>query len=265
MKKYFAIVVVLVLVGCTDQYMVEGVTGDTAAMTPVSEIDILKEKVRWGDGEACLKLADCYRDGIGVKTDFVNMLNMLSLAEDFGAINRMEDYIKEYPVNNELEFFSKWVQNPDDRETIKGAMDIERGDTLLGRQKIEAAAQQENSLAMLLLCAPSYSGTRYGAVSKLIEIAEKVPYAYRILGSIYSGEKNEGLKDENLAAYYYQKADQHITLGKDGARWLLNYYYDGGDLQLSETDIERLKILSKNVVDEVIEIVDEDYVEEVEE
>ena len=38
--------VVLALVSCTDQYMVEDVTGDTAAQTPVSEIDILKERYR---------------------------------------------------------------------------------------------------------------------------------------------------------------------------------------------------------------------------
>ena len=70
MKKIIGMFAVLVLVSCSDQYMVEGVTEDTAVIPPVSEIDVLKEKARWGDGEACLKLADCYRDGIGVKADF---------------------------------------------------------------------------------------------------------------------------------------------------------------------------------------------------
>jgi len=265
MKKIFCMLLVLALVSCSDQYMVEKVTGDTSVKTPVSEIDILKEKVRWGDGEACLKLANCYRDGIGVKTDFLNMMYMLTMAEEYGAINTTKDYFNNYPASNELEFFSNWVKNADDREAFQGIIDLERGDTLLGRQKIEAAAQHENSLAMLLVCTPSYSGIPYGAETRLVEVADKVPLAYKILGNIYSGSQNEGLKDEALAAYYYLKADQYTCLGKTGARWLLNYYHNGGDLQLSETDLERLQILSKDVVDEVIEIVDEDYVEEVEE
>ena len=265
MKKIIGMFAVLVLVSCSDQYMVEKVTGDTAVKTPVSEIDILKEKVRWGDGEACLKLADCYRDGLGVKTDFLNMMYTLTLAEDYGAINKAQDYFKEYPANNEVEYLSNWVKDADDREAFQGIMAIERGDTLLGRQKIEAAAQQENPFAMLLVCTPFYSGIPHGAVERMLEIADKVPLAYKILGDIYSGVKYEYLKDEALAASYYLKADQHICIGKAGARWLLNYYHDGGNLQLSESDLERLQILSEDVVDEVIEIVDEDDVEDVDE
>ena len=129
MKKFFCMLVVLALVSCTDQYMAEGVTGDPAAQAPVSEIDVLKEKVRWGDGEACLKLADCYRDGLGVKTDFLNMMYTLTLAEDYGAINKAQDYFKEYPANNEVEYLSNWVKDADDREAFQGIMAIERGDT----------------------------------------------------------------------------------------------------------------------------------------
>ena len=264
MKIILSMFVVLVLVSCTDQYMVENVTGDSAVKAPVSEIDVLKEKARWGDGEACLKLADCYRDGIGVKTDFLNMMYMLTMAEEYGAINRAKDYFNNYPASNELEFLANWVKNADDREAFQGIMDIERGDTLIGRQKIEAAAKLENPFAMLLVCTPTFSGIPYGAETRMIQVADKVPLAYMILGNIYSGRENEGLKDEALAAYYYLKADQHTCLGKTGARWLLNYYHNGGDLQLSETDLERLKILSKDVVDEVAEIVDEDCVKEVE-
>ena len=121
-------------------------------------------------------------------------MNMLTLAEDFGAIDRVEDYFGEIPADNELEFLTKWA------------------------------------------------------------------------------------KDEHLAAYYYQKADQHICLGKEGARWLLNYYRNGEDIHLSDKDLERLQVLANEEyqgsadaseqledVDEVIEIVDEDYVEEIEE
>ena len=36
----------------------------------------IMDKARWGDGQAFLLLADCYRDGIGVKPDFLGMVCM---------------------------------------------------------------------------------------------------------------------------------------------------------------------------------------------
>lgn len=277
MKKYCVFLVVMVLVSCTDRYIDDVEAGDFPEQAPASEIDVLIEKARWGDGGACLKLADCYRDGIGVKPDFVNMMNMLTLAEDFGAINRVEDYFGCLPADSELEILSKWAKDPADYKAVLGALNMERGDTLQGRQMIEAAIEQESSLAMLLSCAPSYSGPNLPGITKLVETAEKVPYAYKMLGNIYSGEDYLGLKDEKLAAYYYLKADQYTCLGKEGARWLINYYRNGGELNLSEKDQERLLILSKEVykepvdapvimedVDEVIEVVDDGFIEEIE-
>lgn len=244
MKKYCTLLVVLVMASCSDQFIVEEVSEEYSEQIPKSEIEILKEKAYWGNGQACLTLADYYRDGIGVKPDYLNMINMLILAEDFGAINKVEDYFGGFPIDNELEFLSKWAKNTADKEAIQGAMAIEKGDTLLGRQMIMSAAEQGSSLAMLFGCAPSYSGIRHHAINKLIEVADKVPYAYKIMGNIYSGIKREGLKDERLAAYYYQKADLHLCLGKDGAQWLLYYYRKGGDLNLNEIDLKRLKVLS---------------------
>lgn len=278
MKKYCAFLVVLVLFSCTDQYYDNVEVGEFSEQTPASEIDVLMEKARWGDGGACLKLADYYRDGIGVKPDFVNMMNMLTLAEEFGAIDRVEDYFGEMPADNELEFLTKWAKDEADRDAVLGALAVERGDTLQGIQMIQTAAEQESSLAILLSCSTNLNTIAKPGITKLIEAAEKVPYAYKILGNIYSGEDFLGLKDEHLAAYYYQKADQHICLGKEGARWLLNYYRNGEDIHLSDKDLERLQVLANEEyqgsadaseqledVDEVIEIVDEDYVEEIEE
>ncbi len=244
MKKYFAFMVTLILVSCTDQYMDDEVVGGFSEQAPKTEIDALMEKAHWGDGQACLKLADCYRDGIGVKPDFVSMINMVTLAEDYGAINRAEDYFGSLPTDDELETLSKLAKNEADRNAIYGAMVIEKGDTLRGRQMIEDAAEQESKLAMLLGCAPTNSGFRPESIKKLVEVTEKVPYAYKILGNIYSGNDYPGLKDEELAAYYYLKADLHTCLGKEGARWLLNYYREGHDLNLSSMEMERIQTLA---------------------
>ncbi len=263
MKKYFAFMVTLVLISCADQYMEDEAVGGFSEQAPKTEIDALMEKAHWGDGQACLKLADCYRDGIGVKPDFVSMINMVILAEDYGAIKRAEDYFGSLPADDELEILSKLAKNEADRDAIYGAMVIEKGDTLRGRQMIEAAAEQESKLAMLLGCAPTNSGFRLESIKKLVKVAEKVPYAYKILGNIYSGNDYPGLKDEQLAAYYYLKADQHTCLGKEGARWLLNYYYNGGDLQLSEKDLERLhRLVSMAYVETKMKSYSDRYLED---
>ena len=105
MKNKILVIMAMVLASCTDQFVEDEVAGGFSEQAPNGEINVLMEKARWGDGQACLKLADCYRDGKGVKADFVSMMSMLSMAEDFGAINRIEDYFGEMPFNNELEFW----------------------------------------------------------------------------------------------------------------------------------------------------------------
>ena len=80
MRKYFYLVVMLMMVSCTDQFVMDEVAGGVAEQTPASEVATLMEKARWGDGQAYVELADCYRDGKGVKQDFVGMLSMAAMA-----------------------------------------------------------------------------------------------------------------------------------------------------------------------------------------
>ena len=83
MKKYLLAIaaVALVMSGCTDQQFLDETSDLTRASAQVSEIEMLKEQARWGDGQAYLKLADCYRDGKGVEKDFISMLSMVALAD----------------------------------------------------------------------------------------------------------------------------------------------------------------------------------------
>ena len=85
-----------------------------------------------------------------------------------------------------------------------------------------------------------------------------MPIANACLGKIYSGKDDESLKDEKRAAYYYLKADKNACVGRDGARWLLGYHRNGGNLELSERDIERLEVLAgmKTAEPEVIKHAD---------
>lgn len=265
MKKYLNLIVVLVLVSCTDQLVFDGVSGELAEQNPVCEVASLVEKARWGDGQAYLKLADCYREGIGVKADFVNMMSMASLSEDYGGILNLEDYLKKLPDDNETKMIINAINKHEQKQpdisselvnkleakgsiealTLKGILSVDRGDITEGKHLIELAADRGSSFAQLLLCIPDWKGTFKPDVNRLETLSDKLPLVNKILGDIYSGRDGEyGVKDETRAAYYYLKADEKACLGINGARWLLGYHQRGGNLKLSEKDIERLHVLA---------------------
>lgn len=104
-----------------------------------------------------MKLADCYRDGKGVKQDFVGMLTMLAQADEYGGISNMEDYLKTLPEGSDFKLIFDAVDNYEkknedeaaakleqliakgspDGNAVQGIMTIERGDTLEGLRLVE--------------------------------------------------------------------------------------------------------------------------------
>ena len=126
-------------------------------MSSTNEVSALIEKARWGDGQAFVKLADCYRDGKGVKQDFVGMLTMLAQADEYGGISNMEDYLKTLPEGSDFKLIFDAVDNYEkknedeaaakleqliakgspDGNAVQGIMTIERGDTLEGLRLVE--------------------------------------------------------------------------------------------------------------------------------
>ena len=107
---------------------------------PQDTIMSLLYQARWGDGSAYLKLADCYRDGIGVKKDFFGMITMVHMAEWRGAINSMDDYIYGLPDGNDyktlfllMDGYKSYIQEgPDSIEQVLRANDSPEAKTLLG-------------------------------------------------------------------------------------------------------------------------------------
>lgn len=264
MKKFLYLIVVLISTSCTEQILVDEGANDSVEQTSISEVNALIEKARWGDGEAYVKLADCYRDGNGVKQDFIGMLSMASFADDFGGIKRMEDYISSLPAESEykmvfdaMEKFSskKCDEAIDIAEeliakdclegyTVKGIITSEQGDKPEGKRLLRLAAEKGSSFAELYLCVPDWQQGKAPDIVKLKALSDKIPIANACLAKIYSGKENEAMKDDKLAAYYYLKADEKACLTKDGARWLLAYHRTGGELNLTEKDIERLETLA---------------------
>ena len=93
MMKYLLLIVSVLLatVSCTDSQFLDESVGNPTELSSTNELNTLIEKARWGDGQAFVKLADCYRDGKGVNKDFIGMLAMLSQADEYGGISNMAD------------------------------------------------------------------------------------------------------------------------------------------------------------------------------
>ena len=266
MKKhqFMLVAIVMALVSCTDQqFLEEGLTNQAPTAT-VNEFNALIEQARWGDGQAFLKLADCYRDGIGVEKDFVGMLSMAAQADKYGAISHMEDYLEEVPEGSDFKMIFDAIEKFEDRQieealsmseqliangsadgyTVQGVMALEKGDTLNGIGLMERAAAAGSNLAELFLCFPEWYGLNTPDVSRLTALSDKIPFVNTILAEMYTGKDDESLKDENLAVYYFLKADKYACLGRRGARWLMGYHRNVCNLPVTEQDIQRLQILA---------------------
>lgn len=266
MKKYlFAVMAVLLaMVSCTDSRFLDETVGNTTELSSTNELSTLIEKARWGDGQAFVKLADCYRDGKGMNKDFIGMLAMLSQADEYGGISNMEDYLRTLPEGSDFKLLFDAVENYErknveeatsmfeeliakgcpDGYAVQGIMTMERGDTLEGVRLIEQAATAGSTFAELLQCVPDWRGATNPDLDKLAALSDKIPFVNAILAKMYAGYEDENLQNDQLAAYYYLKADEKACLGKRGARWLLGYHRSGTNLSLSERDIQRLQILA---------------------
>jgi TPR repeat protein len=149
-------------------------------------------------------------------------------------------------VDEALEIADKLIaQNNVEGYMIKGIIISERSDKEEGKRLLEFAAERGSTLAQLCLCVPGCLKDSAPDIERLKALADSVPIACKRLGDIYSGKTyDESKKDDEQAAFYYMKADEHALLGKFSARWLLNYHRNGGNVNLSEKDIERFEKLA---------------------
>ena len=270
--KMFSLIVLMMLflASCSEQHLQEDRLAPTkiaeqkgAVKAPQDSVLALLHQARWGDGSAYLKLADCYRDGFGVKKDFFGMITMAQMAECRGGINRMEDYIYDMPDGNEyktlfllMDGYKSYLQeNPDSVEqvlcnndspeakTLLGIITVDKGDTLSGMNMLKDAAEQGCSLAEMLLTVPDWKGRLRADATKLSMIADRIPLAYSMLGDLYYEPDENGHTDKKFAVEYYMKAEEHAVLGPRGAERVLDYYKNGGNAQLAEDDVKRLELI----------------------
>lgn len=264
------LIMMLLLASCSEQQVMEETLSSQKlteqkgmTVSPQDSIKSLLYQARWGDGSAYLKLADCYRDGIGVKKDFFGMITMAHMAEWRGAINRMDDYIYGLPDGHEyktlfllMDGYKSYIQEGTDSvehvlsnngspeaKTLLGIITLDKGDTISGMNMVKDAAEQGCSLAELLLTIPDWKGRLRADATKLGIIAHRVPLAYLILGDLYYEPDDNGKSNKQLAVEYYMKAEEHAVLDRHGAERVLDYYRNGGIVQLTEDDIKRLELI----------------------
>ena len=256
------IIMMLAFVSCSEQQTMEDTLASqklsekksVVVATPQDSIASLLHQARWGDSKAYLKLADCYRDGFGVKKDLLGMITMTAIAEERGGIQTMEDYFKDLPNEHEyktlfmlMERYKSYIPESADSviqvlrgndspeaQTLLAFVMMDQGDTITAKRLIKEAADKGCSLAEIFLI-----------VDKFAIIAEQVPIIYNLLGNLYYETEENGETEEQLAIEYYMKAEEHAMLGRKGAARVLNYYHSGGNVQLTEDDIKRLELIVK--------------------
>ena len=267
MKKCVILFMVAILASCSDTQLAES-TADVKESELVKEdangsavINALVERARWGDGQAYLQLADCYRDGIGVKKDFLGMMVMVEQARAHGAIHDEKEYMAQIPDDNDIKRFCNLINKSSDQlregkdsimaqlatidspdaHALFGVLCVESGDSIRGFEIIRDASERGSDFAALLNALPDWKGNIQPDKVKLEQLAERIPLAYNLLGKLSLKPDENGMIDERKVAYYYMKADEHALLSQREARWLLAYHKDVGIPQLTESDVKRLE------------------------
>ena len=267
MKKCIILFMAAILASCSDTQLAESIA-DVKESELVKEdangnavINALVERARWGDGQAYLQLADCYRDGIGVKKDFLGMMVMVEQARAHGAIHDEKEYMAQIPDDNDIKRFCNLIDKSSDQlregkdsimaqlatidspdaHALFGVLCVESGDSIRGFEIIRDASERGSDFAALLNALPDWKGNIQPDKMKLEQLAERIPLAYKLLGKLSLKPDENGIIDERKTAYYYMKADEHALLSRREARWLLAYHKDVGIPQLTESDVKRLE------------------------
>lgn len=264
MKKYLFLIVSLVLTSCSELSLENEVSVVVNSETTVSEYNSLVEKARWGSGEAYLKLAQCYHDGNGVKRDFVSMLCMVEMAQQYGAVKSFGDYMQTLPPESEYKLLFDAINHIYDREydmanamaerlieqgcaegyAVEGILAMERKDSIEVKRYFEQAANMGSNFAELLLCVKDWKNSLDFDIARLILLSDRIPVANLMLAAHYADLTNNEKNYDKMASYFYLKADKCGLLGKKNARWLLNYYKNGGIRTIDDEDFARIKKLA---------------------
>lgn len=225
-------------------------------------VEVYRERARQGDVEAYRKLARCYEDGVGVETNFVNMMYLYELA-DYMDGKRDHYYFRKSRLGRMLEDMDRKYQNNDSIGAeeilaqinnewpsflwIMNVINIENKNELT--HTLEPEAQNGNMVARLVLASMAADSVCSDAcISELEEVAAYAPMMYNKLGRIYMGNPDSMRTDIDRAIDYFRKADEYAMLSRKGAKGLLECYrikMKRGEKPCDDMELSRLRHLSE--------------------
>lgn len=225
-------------------------------------VEVYRERARQGDVEAYRKLARCYEDGVGVETNFVNMMYLYELA-DYMDGKRDHYYFRKSRLGRMLEDMDRNYQNNDSIGAeeilaqinnewpsflwIMNVINIENKNELT--HTLEPEAQNGNMVARLVLASMAADSVCSDAcISELEEVAAYAPMMYNKLGRIYMGNPDSMRTDIDRAIDYFRKADEYAMLSRKGAKGLLECYrikMKRGEKPCDDMELSRLRRLSE--------------------
>lgn len=225
-------------------------------------VEVYRERARQGDVEAYRKLARCYEDGVGVETNFVNMMYLYELA-DYMDGKRDHYYFRKSRLGRMLEDMDRKYQNNDSIGAeeilaqinnewpsflwIMNVINIENKNELT--HTLEPEAQNGNMVARLVLASMAADSVCSDAcISELEEVAAYAPMMYNKLGRIYMGNPDSMRTDIDRAIDYFRKADEYAMLSRKGAKGLLECYrikMKRGEKPCDDMELSRLRRLSE--------------------
>lgn len=225
-------------------------------------VEVYRERARQGDVEAYRKLARCYEDGVGVETNFVNMMYLYELA-DYMDGKRDHYYFRKSRLGRMLEDMDRKYQNNDSIGAeeilaqinnewpsflwIMNVINIENKNELT--HTLEPEAQNGNMVARLMLASMAADSVCSDAcIGELEEVAAYAPMMYNKLGRIYMGNPDSMRTDIDRAIDYFRKADEYAMLSRKGAKGLLECYrikMKRGEKPCDDMELSRLRRLSE--------------------
>ena len=225
-------------------------------------VEVYREHARQGDVEAYRKLARCYEDGVGVETNFVNMMYLYELA-DYMDGKRDHYYFRKSRLGRMLEDLDRKYQDNDSIGVeeilaqinnewpsflwIMNVINIENKNELI--HTLEPEAQNGDMVARLVLASMAADSVCSDAcISELEEVAAYAPMMYNKLGRIYMGNPDSMRTDIDRAIDYFRKADEYAMLSRKGAKGLLECYrikLKRGEKPCDDMELSRLRRLSE--------------------
>lgn len=224
-------------------------------------IKVYRERARHGDVQAYEKLAWCYKYGVGVEKDFLNVLCMCQLANERSEKSLLY-FLMQSQMNNQMENTSIEAQYNDSISVSKmydqivyewpsfrlliKACYVTSKDEL--QRIFEPEAVKGDKLAKLVLASLAADSICSDAsINNLEKIATHTPMIYNKLGRIYMGQPDPKRMNINRAIDCFKKADEYGMLSKKSAKRLLECYQikmKEGENLCDETELSRLRRLS---------------------